>query len=60
MLILLNTRANPSEVWLLNTQRRHTDGINIKTDTVLNDETSEIEWDLWAFGSTGDCSSSYL
>ena len=32
----------------------------IKTDTVLNDEMSEIELDLFAFGSTGESLSSYL
>ena len=46
-------RANPFELRLLNTQRPHTDGIHLKTDTVLNDETSEIERDLCAFGSKG-------
>ena len=37
---------------VFNTQPPHTDGIKKrKTDTVLNDETSEIERDLCAFGS---------
>ena len=36
-----------------------------KTDTVLNDKTSDIDRDLWAFGSVrrrggGGCHSSYL
>ena len=47
------TRANTSELGLFNTQRPHTDGIKPKIHTVLNDETSEIERDMCAFGSIG-------
>ena len=39
----LYSRANPSELGILNTHRPHTVGIKTKTDIVLNDETSEIE-----------------
>ena len=53
------TRANTPELRLFDTQRPHTDGIKLKTDTVPNDETSEIERDLCAFGSIGGCPSSY-
>ena len=54
-------RANTSELRVFNTERPHTDGITLKTDTVLNDKTSEIERDLCAFGLiAGDCPSSYL
>ena len=53
MTLSSNRRANPTELGLLNTQRPQTDGTKLKTDTVLNDETSEIERDLCAFGSGG-------
>ena len=44
-----------------NTQRPHTDGIKLLKNTVLNDETSEIERDLCGVGSIGGrCPSSYL
>ena len=53
MTLSSNRRANPSELGFLNTQRPQTDGTTLKKDTVLNDETSEIERDLCAFGSVG-------
>ena len=43
---------SPSELRLLSTQHHHTDGITIKTDNLLNDQKSEIERDLSAFGFT--------
>ena len=49
-----NTGAHTSELGPFNTQRPHADGIKkLKTDTVLNDVTSEIERDLCAFDSIG-------
>ena len=47
------SRANLSEIAFLNTSALTRMVYKLKTDTVLNDESSETERDLCAFGSTG-------
>ena len=49
-ILLTQGRANTPELGLFNIQRPHTD--RIKPHTILNDETSAIERDLYAFGAT--------